>query len=153
MGFGGNQQSARQDNEVNQQQQDVADQTEFFAIYGKNEVGRGLGNVIQMRLCAVEPAFPPDTAGTDGNHGLDDVVACAQRVLRRVKQRQDAGFLIVVHPVVPQKRQCGNEGDDSGKDDFPRQTCEKDDENTRCHNQNRRTQVGLFQNQRNGDED
>ena len=54
-----------------------------------------------MGLRAVEPALTPYAARADGNHGLDDVVACTQRVFGWVEQGKDAGFLVVVHAVVP----------------------------------------------------
>ena len=75
------------------------------------------------------------------------MVACAQRVFGWVEQGQDAGFLVVVHAVVPQERQGGHKGNNSGKNDFPGQSGKKDDKNARSHNQRGRTEVGLLQNQ------
>jgi hypothetical protein len=50
------------------------------------------------------PALAEDAAGTDGDGGLDDVEALAQRILFRIEEREDAIALVVVQQVPGQRR-------------------------------------------------
>jgi hypothetical protein len=74
--------------------------------------------VIEMGLGAVEPAFPGQSAGTDRNSRLDGVVACPERVLRRIEQRENALALIAVHQV-PDHGSCRQRGQRERADDAP----------------------------------
>ena len=98
-----------------------------------------------MGLRAVQPAFAPHAARTDGNHGLQDVVACTQGVFGRVEQGQHARFLVIVHAVIPKQRQRYDKQDNRRKQCFPRQSGKKDDEKAGCHNQGGGAQIGLLQ--------
>ena len=103
-----------------------------------------------MRLRAVEPALAPHAARADGNHGLQNVVARAQRVFGWVQQGEHALFLVVVHTVIPHHGQRGGKGDDGGKQGFPRQPRKENHKQARSHNQRGGAQIGLLQNQGDG---
>jgi hypothetical protein len=62
------------------------------------------GNELELGLGAGFPALAEDAAGADGDGGLDDVEALAQRILLRIEQRQDAIALVVVQQVPGQRR-------------------------------------------------
>ena len=79
-----------------------------------------------MGLCAIEPALAPYAARADGNHRLNDVIACAEWILSGVEQGEHAGFLIIVHAVAPKQRQSSGKADQGGENGFPRQPGKKD---------------------------
>ena len=71
-------------------------QAELLREHGEDEIGVPLGDELQVRLRAVQPALAGDAARAHRDGGLDGVVARAQRILRRVDQREDAPALVVV---------------------------------------------------------
>ena len=50
-----------------------------------------------MGLGSLLPAFAQGAARTDGNGGLNGVIASPKRILRRIKQGHDPAALIIVH--------------------------------------------------------
>ena len=55
-------------------------QSEFLADHGEDEIGRALGQELQLRLAAVHPALAEHAARAERDLALDDVIARAQRI-------------------------------------------------------------------------
>ena len=68
---------AREDEEVEQQDADAADEAVLLAEGGEDEVGVGNGQEVALGLGALVGALAPETAGADGDLGLQDLVAGA----------------------------------------------------------------------------
>ena len=96
-----------------------AEQAELLADHGEDEVGRALGQELELRLAAVHPALAEHAARADRDLRLDDVIAGAERVALRVEQRQHALALVVVHEV-PGDRHRRAEHRDAAEHDRPR---------------------------------
>jgi len=105
--------TAADQQQVQGQQEKIADQTEFFRIHGKNKVCRPLRNKMQVGLRTLQPALAHDTAGTDRNSGLNNVKPLAKRIGARIDQRHYPLPLIIVQQG-PYKGQAG-----SGKGNQP----------------------------------
>ena len=73
------------------------EQTELLAQDRKDEVGGPFGQKLQLSLGPVEPSLAENATGSDGDFGLDDVVARAQWVLFRVEKGDNTLALVVVH--------------------------------------------------------
>ena len=133
---------------VEQQQHDVADQAEFLGVHREDEVGVALGDEIEVRLRAVQPALAGDAAGADRDGRLDGVVAGAERVLRRVEQREHALALVVVQQRPQRAAGSPTPSDAEAADDAPAEAGEEDDEEAGRADQHRGAEVGLAHDQR-----
>ena len=95
-----------------------------------------------MRLSAVEPAFAEHAARTQGDAGLDRVVAVPQGILGWVDQCEYPAPLIVVH----EGPENGHEGHGGCRDPdqyLPAQSSEEHDEKPGGGDQYRRAEIGL----------
>ena len=99
MRLDGDKQAARDDEQVQRQQRQHAEQSEFLAHDREDEIRITLGKEFELCLRAVGPAFAKQSPGADGDLGLDDVVAGPQRIAVRVEQREHALLLIVLHEI------------------------------------------------------
>ena len=98
-------QAAADEQRVEHQQDQVADQAELLGEHREDEVGVALGDELEVRLGAVQPALAGQAAGAHRDGRLDDVIARAERVLGRVEQREDALALVVVQHA-PEREQA-----------------------------------------------
>ncbi len=100
------------------------DEAFFFANGAEDEVGVLLGDVFEFGLRAVHEAFPLETAGTDGDFALVDIVACTTDIFFHAKQHFDAHLLMGLKDVVEgvvgciEKRGRTN-GEDGDEEVFP----------------------------------
>src|SRR5262249_16478110 len=133
--------------EEQQQQHEVSEQAEFLGVHREDEVGGALRYEVEMGLGAVQPPLPEQAAGADGDRGLDGVVAGAQRILRRVEQREQTLPLVVMQHG-PHERQGRDSQDSSARDDAPGKAGEKQHEEARGADEERRSEVGLAHDQR-----
>ena len=78
----------------------AADEAEFLADHGEDEVGLFFRQEVEMALGALQEALAPHAAGAQGDVRLDDVVAGAERVALGMEEGVDAGALVVVQVVV-----------------------------------------------------
>ena len=106
-GVFGNLCAAPEYHEVQEQQAYNANKAQFLTYHGKDKVRVVLRQKVQLTLRAFEKTFTKEHAGTDGNLGLDDMIARAQRVHIRVHKDHNAHLLIVLQKV-PEQRQHGN---------------------------------------------
>ncbi len=80
--------------EKEDQEQAGAHQAPLLGQDGKNKVGVLLGQEIERVLGALQVALARQHAGPDGDLGLDDVVARAQRVPFRIQKGEDPALLV-----------------------------------------------------------
>ena len=79
-------QAAPDDEQVEREQDRGADEAALLGVRGEHEVGRVLGQVVQLRLRrALDPAAV-DAAGADRSLRLREVVGRAARVAVRVEE-------------------------------------------------------------------
>ncbi len=128
-------------------QDDVADEPELLGVDGEDEVAGALGDELEVGLRALHPALAERTAGADRDHRLERVEALAERVGRRIDQRQDALALVVVQQR-PRHGQHGQSADRHHRQPAPRQAGEEDHEEAGAEHQQRRAEVGLLDDQR-----
>ncbi len=143
---GGDHEAARDEQRIEHEQRDVADEAELLRIHREDEVGVPLRDELEVRLRAVQPALAGEAARAHGDRGLDDVVAGAERIARRVEQREDPAALVVVQER-PQQRQRGGAGGGDGADHPPAHPGEENDEEPRRADEPRGAEVGLAQDQ------
>ena len=144
-----------QQQKANDQHQ-VAHQAELLGKGGKDEIGRALGNELQVRLRAGHESLAKGPARTNGNHALDDVKSLAQRVTRRIEQRADALLLVVVQhrPAYTLGTDLGLKTHDQhdpygdqqhgGQHQLPGQTSEENHRKPSRQHQQRGPQIGLL---------
>ena len=75
---------------------EAADEAEFLADHGEDEVGLFFRQEVEMALGALQEALAPHASRTQGDFRLDDVVAGAERIALGMEEGVDAGALIVV---------------------------------------------------------
>ncbi len=101
---------------IKPEQQQAADEAELLGQHGEDEIGVFLRQEIKLVLRALQVALADQPARTDGDHRLQDVIAGAQRILRRIEERQDAPLLVIVHEM-PRQRRCRH-GADGQRDEI-----------------------------------
>ena len=100
------------------------DKAFFFAHGAEDEVGVLLWHIAEFRLGAVEESFAEQTARTNGDFGLIDIVACPSGVILHAEQHLDADALVVVQTLEERVGEIeegrggdGKEGDESVADE------------------------------------
>src|SRR6266851_2757693 len=73
---------------------DGADEAVLLAEGGEDKVGIGDGEEVALSLGAAIGSLAPDSAGTNSDQGLPDLVAGAAGVLVRVHEAGEAGLLV-----------------------------------------------------------
>ena len=146
-GIRGDDEAAPDHEHIQTQQDQVAEQAEFFRVHRENEVGGALRQEVEMGLCAVQVALAEDAAGTHCDGRLDGMVTLAQRVLRGVEQHQDAMALVVVQHR-PQHRRTGERRDKQSAHHAPAQPGQEQHVEAAGGNQQRGAQIGLARDQR-----
>ena len=106
-----------------------------------------LGQKLQLGLGALQPTLAKDAAGADGNLGLDDVIAAAERVFLRVDQHHDPLALIVMHQEEPEHRHKGSNQQHRQSDQPPAEPRQEDNEEAGGSHQNGGAKVRLGGNQ------
>ena len=127
---------------VEGQDEELAEQAEFLADDGEDEIGRAFRQELELCLAAVHVALAEDSARANRDLRLDDVIAGAQRVGLRVQEGQDALALIVVDhvPGAP----CGAAEERDGYQDDPKvHAGEQHHDEAGGRDQQRGSQVGL----------
>ena len=71
-----------------------ADQPPFLCHGGEDEIGMAFGQVIEMALRSLQIALAADTARSDRDLGLADMIAGAQRIAFRIEEDKHAVLLI-----------------------------------------------------------
>src|SRR5882757_1222415 len=109
---------------VQRENQQLAEQTEFFPDNREDEVSGAFRQEFQLRLAAVHVALAEDPARTDRDLGLNDVVAGTQRVVFGIQEREYALALVVVNemPAGPSRAADERYG---YQDDLHLQSCEQ----------------------------
>ena len=74
-----------------------ADDAPFFGHGGEDEIGVAFGKIVKVALGAVAEPFAENPARTDGDLGLGDMVAGAERVIFRVEEDKNAVLLVRLH--------------------------------------------------------
>src|SRR5690606_39765409 len=87
--------------------------------------GGVLGQVVQVRLRALQPALAGQAAGADRDLRLDDVPAGAQRIRLRVQEGEDAVLLVRLEHPEPRRRRGRREARERGPEPPPRQRSEE----------------------------
>src|SRR5882762_3545458 len=82
---------------VQRENQQLAEQAEFFPDHGEDEVRGAFRQEFQLRLTAVHVALAEDSARADGDLGLNDVVAGAQRIVFGIEEHEHALALVLVN--------------------------------------------------------
>ena len=131
----------------NQQQHQVAEQPELLRVNRKDEVGRAFRNEIKVSLRSFQPALADETSGADRDGRLYGVISGAERILRRVDEREDALTLVIVQHRPHQRQACGARDSDTG-DDLPRQPGEKQHVASAREDEHGRSQVRLARDER-----
>ena len=87
----------------------------LFGQHGKDEIVVGDGQELVLPLGAAHEAFALHAAGSDGDPGLDLLIALAPRIPLGIEECRDSGLLIVLQRELPGKRrnQEGGERDDA----------------------------------------
>lgn len=102
-------------NEGEEKQQDGSrtEESLLFTDRTEDEVGVLLGNKFQLCLCTVEETFALQSARSDGNLALMNVVACSRQVVIQSEQYVDTHALVGLHHVVEHVVGGVEEGDGS----------------------------------------
>ena len=106
-----------------------------------------LGEELQPVLAALKISLAPETARADGDLGLDDVVAGAERVRLRVHEGPEAGLLVRLQELPP-GRQRGDGGEGEVRQGAHAQPGHDHDAHGDEEDQHGRPQVRLQQHQR-----
>ena len=110
---------AKDEAQEQQQHNGAADETFLLAHGAEDEVGVLLGDVLQLGLRAVEESLSLQSAGTDGNLCLDDIISGAAGIVLQSQKDADARLLVrfqnVVHHITGGKEKGkgadGEQGD------------------------------------------
>src|ERR1022692_2762306 len=139
---------------VEGQDQQLAEQPELLADDREDEVGRTLGQELELRLAAVHVSLAEYAARTDGNLRLNDVIARAQGVGLGVQERQYALALIVVNEM-PSSPGGARQKWQRNHDDPKLHAGQQHDDEARGGDQKRRPEIRLEHDhpRRNGDHD
>ena len=116
--------AAADQQQVEHEQDRVADQPEFLAEHGEDEIGVALRQEVEVRLRAVQPALADDAARAERDRRLRRVIAGAERIATRIEERQDPLALIVVQ-LRPDERADRRGEREQSDDDLPRQPGEE----------------------------
>ena len=81
---------------IEREHQQLAEESEFLADHGEDEVGRTLRQELELRLAAVHVALAEDTARADRDLGLDDVISGAERVVLWIQESENSLSLVFV---------------------------------------------------------
>src|ERR1700735_1166177 len=79
---------------IQQQNDAYADETLFLGKRGQNKIRISHGHEAQLVLAAFAETFAPKSARADCNLGLQDLIACAARILLGVEECLDALLLV-----------------------------------------------------------
>ena len=80
-----------------------ADESPLFGKGGENKICLIFGQKFEARLRAVADAFAENSARADGDSRLPSVVAGALNIRERVKEGQDAVFLVLGETKIPEQ--------------------------------------------------
>ena len=126
----------------------AADQAEFLADHGEDEVGLLLRQEVQVALRALQEALAPHPARAERDLRLDDVVAGAERVALRVEEGVDARALVVVQVAVGDRARRTAPAAPPAANFHQRTPAAKNTAAADHRGDHRRAEVGLLQDQR-----
>ena len=146
-------QAPAQDHRESAKHHDPPQETPFFRHGGEDEIGMRFGQVVEMALRTLVEALARETARTDGDLRLGDVIAITQRVAFGIEEGEHALLLIGLQ--TEEERDWRQNRARRSRTDEPAQRQAGSEHHHRPaeDDRQRRAQIGLQQHQRHGCQD
>ena len=126
------------------------DEALLLAYGAEDEVGVFFGHEVVFDLRSLQEPLAEEAARADGDEGLQNVEALAERVRGRIEKRQHALTLVVVHQAPDDGHRQDKDAREGNKDALA-QACEEDDGCARDEHEDRGAEVGLLHDEADGD--
>src|SRR3954447_6946468 len=104
-------QRLRDEEEVEAEDDHDADEAPFLAERGEDEIGVMRRKEVELCLGALPESFSVNAAGADGDLGLRNLVALAERIAVGIEKGDDAVLLVRLHHAEAEAAEQGHDDD------------------------------------------